>query len=159
MKTPDYNYNNSPEFINMLIDQMGGMSQLLTFCQVHHVYVEPTSDLQYGCVIGDEKPFTGYYGIDLDCFSALVLGVLRFKKIEFINQHFPPDVVRNLHKSGFFSKSKMSMEDIEKRVCKFFNLESIFDYAKIGEGAGVHLTLTKQAIKQERDNLTKLTDL
>lgn len=80
-------------------------------------------------------------------------------KQTFISEHFPADVVRNLHKSGFFAKSKMTVDEIEQRVCQFFHLESIFDYAKIGEGAGVHLTLTKQAIKQERDNLTKLTDL
>lgn len=80
-------------------------------------------------------------------------------KEEFINEHFPKDVVRNLHKSGVFSKSKMSTEDIEKRVCTFFNLESIFDYAKIGEGAGVHLTLTKQGEKQARVNNTNIADL
>lgn len=80
-------------------------------------------------------------------------------KEEFINEHFPPDVVRNLYKSGFFAKPKMTMEEIDQRVCQFFQLESIFDYGKIGGGAGVHLSLTKKAIKDGQKSNSDIADL
>ncbi|MBO0947316.1 hypothetical protein [Fibrella forsythiae] len=67
---------------------------------------------------------------------------------QFIDHHFPPATVRALKKVDFFKKGKLTHEDIEARVCQFFGLDSIFEYAKIGEGTGVHLSLTKKGIDE-----------
>lgn len=79
MVTPDYNYHNSPDLIQKVIDKLGGIGEILTFCQTNAVAIETTSDWQCGCVIGTEKPFRGYYAVELDSFSALVMGVANFK--------------------------------------------------------------------------------
>lgn len=76
---PDYNYHNSPDLIQGIIAGLGGIGEVLTFCQTHSVHVEPTADWQYGCVIDRQKPFRGYHAIELDAFSALVLGIHNYK--------------------------------------------------------------------------------
>lgn len=76
---PDYSYHNTPELIEKVIDKLGGIGEMLTFCQENPVSIERTEDWQFGCRIGNEKSFGGYYGIELDAFSALVLGIARYK--------------------------------------------------------------------------------
>lgn len=84
MLKPDYNYHNSPDFLQHMLDTVGGMPTILTFCQLNHVYVEPTSDLQYGCVINYKsgEPFSGYWAVEMDSLSALVRGVITYVQHE-----------------------------------------------------------------------------
>lgn len=61
---------------------------------------------------------------------------------DFMEEHFS---FSDLKKSGFFPK-EMKFNDYEgqaKRVCDFFELDSVYDYANIGRGVRVHISYAK----------------
>ncbi|BDD00748.1 hypothetical protein [Persicobacter psychrovividus] len=56
----------------------------------------------------------------------------RIKKVKFINDHFDKT---SLKQEGFYTGRGFNYEQFEERICTFFNLNNIFEYAHIGGNA------------------------
>lgn len=70
----DYDYHNTPEYIQKRIEDIGGHSAILRFCQLNRVEVVQGDDYNYMCFINGE----GSYCTELDGYSAMVIGIYNY---------------------------------------------------------------------------------